>query len=347
MKKFVVSSMVLAASTAAVHAQSYLTISGSVYGGLGFNSGGAALRTALAGTSSLMISGKEDMGGGLAALFKLENGFNADTGTTASSTFFDKQAFLGLQGGWGTVRMGRLYTPSFATLALVGDPTATYGVFTATNLMESHAVRLNNGIIYNSPGFNPWTYGRNGFYGALAHYFGESATGGASQNSATGFNLGYGNSALTLEISHHQGNTYTNATLDVDAKSTIFAANYKWSKARFFFAYSDNTARNVITQAKTKDNTDLLLGISYPLASGVLSASYIRKDNQLVPENDAYQIGAMYEHYLSKRSKVTLGFAKIHNRNPARPHRVSNGYAGTTAANAGTGAVTLGLTHRF
>ncbi|WP_159913557.1 porin [Pantoea sp. 18069] len=347
MKKFVVSSMVLAVSTGAVHAQSYLTLSGSVYGGLGFNSGGSALRTALAGTSSFMISGKEDMGGGLSALVKLENGFNADTGTTASSTFFDKQAFLGLQGTWGTVRMGRLYTPSFATLALVGDPTATYGVFTATNLMETHGVRLNNGIIYNSPGFNPWTYARKGFYGALAHYFGESPTGGASRNSATGFSLGYGQAGLSVEISHHQSNLYTNATLDVDAKSTIFAANYKWAQARLFFAYSDNSARNVITQAKTKDNTDILLGISYPLSSGTLSASYIRKDNQLLPGNDAYQIGAMYEHFLSKRSKVTLGFARIHNRNPARPHRISNGYAGTTAVTAGTTAITLGMTHRF
>ena len=66
-----------------------------------------------------------------------------------------------------------------------------------------------------------------------------------------------------------------------------------------------------------------------------------------MPQNDASQIGAMYEHFLSKRSKVTLGFAKIHNRNPARPHRVANAYAGTTAATAGTTAITLGMTHRF
>lgn len=346
MKKFLVSSMVLAAAGSA-HSQSNITLSGSVYGGLGFNSGGAAVRTTLGGPSSFMFSGREDLGGGLAAIFKLENGFNADTGNTASTTFFDKQAFLGLQGDWGTVRMGRIYTPSFATLALVADPTGTFGVFTATNLMDSHGVRMNNGIIYNSPGFNPWTYARKGFFGALAHFFGESSTGGSSQNSATGFNLGYGAGPLVVELSHHQSNLYTNATLDVDSKSTIIAANYKWGNAKLYAAYSDNAARNQINQARTKDNTDLLLGFSYPLGQGNLSASYIRKDNKLLPENDAYQIGAMYEYFLSKRSKLTLGFARIHNKNPARPQRIINGYAGTTAANAGTTAITLGMTHRF
>lgn len=346
MKKFLVSSLVLAA-TGCAYSQTTITLSGSIYAGLGFNSGGAAVRTALGGPSSFMFSGKEDLGGGLSALFKLENAFNADTGNTASAAFFDKQAFVGLQGPWGTVRMGRIYTPSFATLALVADPTGTFGVFTATNLMESHGVRLNNGIIYNSPGFNPWTYARKGFFGALAHFFGESPTGGSSQNSATGFNVGYGAGPLDIELSHQRSNLYTNPTLDVDSKSTIVAANYKWGNAKLYLAYSDNSARNQANQARVKDNTDVLLGVSYPLGRGVLSASYIRKDNKLVPQNDANQLGAMYEYFLSKRSKVTLGFARIHNRNPDRPYRVANGYAGTTAATAGTTAITLGMTHRF
>ena len=177
MKKLVLSSMALAMLAGHAQAQSSVTLSGSIYGGLGLNSGGVKSNTAAAGTSSFMLSGKEDIGGGSAVLFKVENGFNADTGAQANATtLFDKQAFIGLQGGWGTLRAGRVYTPAFATLALVADPTGTYGVGTTTNLMETHGVRLNNGIIYNSPGFDPWTYARRGFYGAAAHYFGESDT---------------------------------------------------------------------------------------------------------------------------------------------------------------------------
>lgn len=348
MKKLVLSSMALAMLAGHAHAQSSVNLSGTIYGGLGLNSGGVKSNTAAAGTSSFMFSGKEDLGGGSAVLVKLENGFNADTGAQANATtLFDKQAFIGLQGDWGTVRAGRVYTPAFATLALVADPTVTYSAMTATNLMETHGVRLNNGIIYNSPGFDPWTYARRGFYGAAAHYFGESATGGPSRNSATGFNFGYGQGPLVVELSTQKTNVYSSATQDVDSRSTLLAANYKFGDVRAYIAYSDNSARNIALNTKTKNNNDFLLGVVFPVGIGSVTASYIRKDDKLVANNDAYQIGAIYDHPLSKRTKLTVGYVKIKNSNAANTYKVNNGYAGTTAATAGTSSFTLGMTHRF
>lgn len=348
MKKLVLSSMALAMLAGHVHAQSSVTLSGTIYGGLGLNSGGVKSNTTAAGPSSFMLSGKEDIGGGRAVLFKVENGFNADTGAQANpTTLFDKQAFIGLQGAWGTVRAGRVYTPAFATLALVADPTGTFSVMTTTNLMETHGVRLNNGIIYNSPGFDPWTYARRGFYGAAAHYFGESATGGSSRNSATGFNLGYGQGPLVVELSTQKTNAYTSATQDIDSRSTLLAANYKFGDVRAYIAYSDNSARNIALNTKTKDNNDFMLGVVFPVGIGSVTASYIRKDDKLEANNDAYQIGAIYDYPLSKRTKVTVGYAKIKNSNAANTYKVVNGYAGTTATNAGTSSFTVGMTHRF
>lgn len=348
MKKLVLSSMALAMLAGHAHAQSSVTLSGTIYGGLGLNSGGVKSNTTAAGTSSFMLSGKEDIGGGSAVLFKVENGFNADTGAQANpTTLFDKQAFIGLQGAWGTVRAGRVYTPAFATLALVADPTGTFSVMTTTNLMETHGVRLNNGIIYNSPGFDPWTYARRGFYGAAAHYFGESATGGSSRNSATGFNLGYGQGPLVVELSTQKTNAYTSATQDIDSRSTLLAANYKFGDVRAYIAYSDNSARNIALNTKTKDNNDFMLGVVFPVGIGSVTASYIRKDDKLAANNDAYQIGAIYDYPLSKRTKVTVGYAKIKNSNAANTYKVVNGYAGTTATNAGTSSFTVGMTHRF
>lgn len=348
MKNLVFSSMALVMLAGHAQAQSSVTLSGSIYGGLGLNSGGVKSNQAMAGTSSFMLSGKEDLGGGSAALFKLENGFNADTGAQASATtFFDKQAFVGLQGGWGTVRAGRVYTPAFATLALVADPTGTYGVGTTTNLMETHGVRLNNGIIYNSPGFDPWTYARRGFYGAAAHYFGESATGGSSRDSATGFNLGYGEGPLVVELSTQKTNAYTSATQDIDSRSTLLAANYKFGDVRAYIAYSNNSARNIALNTKTKDNNDFLIGVIFPAGVGKVTAFYIRKDDKLPANNDAYQIAASYDYPLSKRTKVTVGYAKINNSNAANTYKVNNGYAGTTANTAGTSSFTVGLTHGF
>lgn len=245
------------------------------------------------------------------------------------------------------MRAGRVYTPAFATLALVADPTGTFSVMTTTNLMETHGVRLNNGIIYNSPGFDPWTYARRGFYGAAAHYFGESATGGSSRNSATGFNLGYGQGPLVVELSTQKTNAYTSATQDIDSRSTLLAANYKFGDVRAYIAYSDNSARNIALNTKTKDNNDFMLGVVFPVGIGSVTASYIRKDDKLAANNDAYQIGAIYDYPLSKRTKVTVGYAKIKNSNADNTYKVVNGYAGTTATNAGTSSFTVGMTHRF
>lgn len=349
MRKLVLSSMALVMLAGHAHAQSSVTLSGSVYAGIGRNSGGGISSDAMAaGTSSIMFSGKEDLGGGSAALFKMESGFNPTTGMLANpSIMYDKQVFLGLQGKWGTLRAGRVYTPAFATLALVADPSGTYSVLTSTNLMETHGVRLNNGIIYNSPGFDPWTYARRGFYGAVAHYFGESTTGDSSRNSATGFNFGYGQGPLVVELSTQKTNVYTSAMQDVDSRSTLLAANYKFGDLRAYIAYSDNTARNIATNTKTKNNNDFLVGVVFPVGIGAMTASYIRKDDKLTANNDAYQIGVVYDHPLSKRTKVTVGYATIKNSNAANTYKVINGYAGTSWGRAGTSSFTLGMTHQF
>lgn len=66
------------------------------------------------GSSRLGFKGTEDLGDGLKANFKLENGFNADTGNVADSArFFNREAWVGLSGSYGELRLGRQYTVMF------------------------------------------------------------------------------------------------------------------------------------------------------------------------------------------------------------------------------------------
>ena len=332
------------------YAQSNVQLTGYVYGGIASNSGGATAHTAVGGPASLMIKSKEDLGGGNSILMKWESGFSTTTGALENaSSYWDKQAYLGVQGKWGTIRLGRLYTPSFATLALVADPTETYGLFTSTNLMEVYNVRMNYGFIYNTPGFDPWTYGRKGFFGAFAHYMGDpSSGGGMSRNTTTGFNFGYGGGGLVVEFSGNFNNAYTSDTNNIDSTGYILAANYKIGKAKIYLAYADNRATNKFSHQKTKNNTDMLIGFSYAIGKGSLSGSFIKKNDKMPANNDAYQIGIGYDYFFSKRTKLTLAFAKIHNKNPSLPYRIINGYAGTSSAsNAGTQTIALGLSHYF
>lgn len=64
--------------------------------------------------SRIGFRGNEDLGGGLKAVFALENGFSPDSGTIGQGNrLFGRQAFVGLGGQWGTVTLGRNYNMLF------------------------------------------------------------------------------------------------------------------------------------------------------------------------------------------------------------------------------------------
>lgn len=63
------------------------------------------------------LRGAEDLGGGLRAVFTIENGFASDMGTpTQGGRFFGRQAWVGLAGPWGQLTLGRNYTMLFWSL---------------------------------------------------------------------------------------------------------------------------------------------------------------------------------------------------------------------------------------
>ncbi len=67
--------------------------------------------------SRLGFRGSEDLGGGLRAVFTLEQGFGLDTGgLNQGGRAFGRQAWVGLSGRWGTLSFGRQYTMLFWSL---------------------------------------------------------------------------------------------------------------------------------------------------------------------------------------------------------------------------------------
>ena len=69
-------------------------------------------------TSFIGFQGKEDLGDGLSAIWKLEGFVRVDSGASgrfAGDTFFSRNAYVGLQGKLGTVTVGRNTTPLFVS----------------------------------------------------------------------------------------------------------------------------------------------------------------------------------------------------------------------------------------
>jgi hypothetical protein len=84
-------------------------------------------------SSRLGFRGTEDLGGGLAASFWLEAPITNDDGATGVSTFA-RRSTVSLSGGFGEVRLGRDYTPTFWN-DTVFDPFGTNGV--GTNIIST------------------------------------------------------------------------------------------------------------------------------------------------------------------------------------------------------------------
>ena len=107
-KKLFALAIVSAASAAS--AQSSLTLYGVVDASV--ESGKAGVTVTRVSTDNLASSGfgqecTEDLGGGLKEVFNLEASLKTDTGAADSSRFFGRQAWVGVSGGFGELRLGR------------------------------------------------------------------------------------------------------------------------------------------------------------------------------------------------------------------------------------------------
>src|SRR5437868_3826129 len=98
------------------HAQSSVTLYGLIDAGIAYTNnvnGGSQWRmtTGTINGSRFGLRGTEDLGGGLKALFVLENGFNANNGALGQDgKLFGRHAYVGLsRSGFGTLTLGRQY----------------------------------------------------------------------------------------------------------------------------------------------------------------------------------------------------------------------------------------------
>ena len=106
--------------------------------------------------SKFGLLGAEELGGGTRAIFRLESGFNSLTGAQSSAGFiFNRQAYVGLNNDtYGTVTLGRQYTPYFNMVGSLG-PTGVLTGATGAHPGDLDALdttlRFNNSVTYASP----------------------------------------------------------------------------------------------------------------------------------------------------------------------------------------------------
>jgi len=306
MKKNVLLLAMLAAFGTAAMAQTNVTIYGVVDAGIAHVDNGTPDGTSWQQVSGgqygsrVGFTGTEDLGGGLSASFKLENGFSVDDGTLGQGgRLFGRQAWAGLNGNFGSVKLGRQNNVIFDTLGAI-DPFGTGFAAPATNLFSPYGFRMDNTISYTTPKMGA-------FSGELMYGFGEVA-GNTTANRQFGASGTYANGPARMTVAYHD---QEDPTGDDSAKMALIGGTYDFSVARLHLAYATDKGTGVY------DTRDMLIGVSVPIGQLTLIADYVRKDDR-VADGDADQIGLGVTYALSKRTNFYSSFARVTNDSTAQ-----------------------------
>jgi general bacterial porin, GBP family len=170
MKKTLMVAALTGVCASAAQAQSSVTLYGLIDAGITYtnNQQGHSNWQMLSGQvngSRFGLRGSEDLGGGLKAIFTLENGFNIANGNLGQNgRLFGRQAFVGLSSSdYGSVTLGRQYDSMVdyvGPLALTGTQyggTQFAHPFDNDNLNNSF--RIDNSVKYQSANYGGLQFG--------------------------------------------------------------------------------------------------------------------------------------------------------------------------------------------
>ena len=308
MKKSILAVAILGAFAGVASAQSSVKLEGTVDVNARYVKNAGSNRSVSMGTdglnsSQLVFSGTEDLGG-LAASFQLNSGLAADTGRSSLETdgkFFNRRSTVSLSGGFGEIRLGRDYTPTFLTNT-VYDVFGTVGVASTFNVRQAVIgtivpfVRVDNAISY----FLPSKIG--GAYGQVM----VAASEGAAANPGRYIGGRVGFAAGPFDVSAAAAEQRIDASGD-KAKTYNVGGSYDFGVAKVLGYINRDTLGS---GRETRGS----IGAIVPMGQGEIHASYSRsKSNILTADNTVNQYGLGYVYSLSKRTAVYSTVARVSN----------------------------------
>jgi len=319
-------------------AQSSVTLYGIVDAGIAHEDTGATngsrsvLNSGNQSTSRFGFKGSEDIGNGLKAVYNLEAGYNVDTGA-GDAALFGRRAVVGLEGSFGSVVLGREYTP----VADVAAATDINGQgFYGSNLSSFAAGRLTRRIS-NSVNFRSAT-AMGGFKVGVAYGFGEQASNLPSKDLA-GISLAYAAGDLYVGAAYH---SVENVLTGKD-KEYIFGTAYKyndWELRANYMAADPTGPNNKYSQAN--------VGVSYTFGPNKVFTNI--QQNHLDGGAKGNLVSLAYTYSLSKRTNVYAAYATMRN-NASALFPIYSAGANITPPAGALGAdptgLTVGVRHSF
>ena len=333
MKKTLLALAVLGASAGVASAQqSNVTVYGIVDAGVQYKNDGnpagktLSLESGMQNSSRLGFKGTEDLGGGLSAIFTLENGFNVDDGTLGNGgRLFGRQAWVGLNGGFGTVKLGRQQTALYYALSeddpfhinLAGNAQKVFG---AGQYGTDPLSRSDNTISYSTA-----TIG--GFTGSASYSFGEQA-GNNSLNRSVSAAGTYVNGPLNAQLVYQKSNTAPLVTplatalgvpstaaapATADIRTVLVGGTWDFRVAKAHVGYA-NTRFDTLGGGRSTKDDNWLVGATVPITPiDAVLASWIRNNVKDLPSGKTNQYALGYTHALSRRTSLYTSAAYVKN----------------------------------
>ncbi len=312
MNKALATTLVALAGTfcAAAHAQSSVTLYGTLDTGLDYisnqkaSTGGKSnwmMESGNVSTDRWGLRGNEDLGGGLSAIFDLENGFNIDSGKFSNGgDEFGRQAWVGIASTqWGSVTMGRQYdflvdfvAPLSATGSGFGGNIADHP-FDNDNL--NNDLRMNNSVKLRSATYDGVTLG-----GAYAF---SNAAGGFSDNNAYSLGAQWTGGPFNLAVAYLQANqpggvnqpTNTGGALSSsDGDATLTGARQRILGAAGRYTFGAATVGLVFTRTMLDDPHQITQGGAYSTLNGDLLTFNNYELNARYAVTPAFMLGGSY-----------------------------------------------------
>ena len=289
MKRSLLALAALTAFAGVASAQSTVTLSGSVDMAVQRTNDAWNMSTGNSGRSAFTLSGKEDLGGGMSAIFLMNHRFNPGTGAITSPNFW-RQAWVGLGGGFGTVRMGRML-PVLQTFNGDFDPFGTETIGSTHtggfNAGLAGSARLNNAIYYQSP-----SMGGLSLHANIAAADGNlNAAAANAPERPMGLGVNYAAGPVRVALAYDTGAT--------DLKTIGLYGSYNAGFGTLMAQFERGDT------SPTTDQTAYSIGARVPMGAATIKAGF--RNN-----SDANQkkIGLGLDYSLSKRTIVYTDVAK-------------------------------------
>jgi predicted porin len=356
--------LALAVCATPVFAQSSVTLYGRIDTSIEYSNFGpnhvAHIGSGDIGATSWGLKGVEDLGGGLKAVFKLEDGFNSSTGVTGQNgAEFGREAWVGLLGSFGVFQAGVNYTPIHTVLVTYSLPGWGAGLGWGNginNYVIGPFLRVSNSVRYVSPRIDGFLFrglvsrGENGSSTTTPASLGDTYSGGIS----------YVYNQLSMDIAYelqrYSPATTLTTTSPVDpGYYAIFGVSYNFGfvKPSFVFLRHRGGADSPIQSGSTFGNPHADVyeaNAEIPIMGGKLLVSYGHYHRDSNTNGDSDSFGIRYDYLLSKRTTVYAGAAEVRNGDAAS-FQINNAGGPATLAAGKPGqkanSIVIGMMHLF